>query len=84
MRVDAQEALAESNETGNLEKRVGRKIMELEAINKEKPMKKFVGGQRKATEEKCKEYHRPSRFRCRDYLLAGELDFGIAEEAILV
>ena len=84
MRVDAQEAFTEGNEAGNLKKRVGREAMELEAINKEKPTKKIVGRQRKAAEEKCEENHRPSGFRCRDYLLAWELDFGIAEVAVLV
>jgi hypothetical protein len=31
--------------------------MQLHAIDKEKPTKKFVGRKRKATEEKSKEHH---------------------------
>ena len=58
--------------------------MELGAINEEKPTKKIVGRQRKAAKEKCEENHRQSRFRSRDYLLAWELDFGVAEVAVLV
>ena len=84
MRVDAQEALAKGDEAGNLKKCIGREVMELEAINVEKSTEKIMGRQRKATEEKCEENHRPSRFRSRDYLLTWELDFGVAEVAVLV
>ena len=58
--------------------------MKLKAIDVEKPTEEIVGGQRKTAKEECKEDHRPSRLRSRDYLLAWELDLDVAEVAALV
>jgi hypothetical protein len=40
---DPQERLAKSNETSNVQNRIWRELVKLHAINKENPMKKFVG-----------------------------------------
>jgi hypothetical protein len=47
--------------------------MQLHAVNKQKPMKKFVSRERETTEEKGQKHHTESRLRCRDYLDAGEM-----------
>src|SRR4051812_28116596 len=57
------------DEAHNVDKRVGRQMMELKPVEKKKPMKKFVGGQRKAANNKSIE-HDPKPFMwVRDYLL---------------
>ena len=55
MRKDAQEALAEGGETGNVEECVGRQVMKLKTIDVEKPTEEIVGRQRKATKKECEE-----------------------------
>jgi hypothetical protein len=42
MRFDSQERLAKGNKTRNVQNRIWRELVKLYAINKEKPMKKFV------------------------------------------
>ena len=72
MGVDAQEALTEGDEAGDVEDGVGRELMELDAVNEKQPTKKLVGRNRKSAEDKGHEHHPPARFRARDYLVAGE------------
>jgi hypothetical protein len=48
--------------------------MKLHTIDKEKPMKKFVGRERKATKEKGEKHHPVSLRRLWNTLLAGEDD----------
>jgi hypothetical protein len=48
--------------------------MKLHAIDKEKPTKKFMGKERKATKEKGEKHHTVSLWRLWNTLLAGEDD----------
>jgi hypothetical protein len=50
--------------------------MQLHAINKKQPMKKFMGIERKIAEKKGKEHHPKSRPRVRYDLGAGQDDLG--------
>jgi hypothetical protein len=43
MRINAKEGFTVSNKAGNVQNRIGRKLMQLYAINKKKPAKKLVG-----------------------------------------
>ena len=43
MRKDAQEALAKSYETSDMENRIWREMVEMDTVDKKKPTKKFVG-----------------------------------------
>ena len=42
MRINAEPALAESDETSNVKKRIGRKMMQLDALEKEQPTKEVM------------------------------------------
>jgi hypothetical protein len=55
--VDSKKRLTESNKTSNVKNQIQRKLMQLYAIDKEKPTKKFMCRKRKATEKKGKEHH---------------------------
>jgi hypothetical protein len=46
MGFDPQERLAKSNKIGDMQDRIWRELVKLHAINKEKPMEKFVGRKR--------------------------------------
>ena len=82
MRVNPQEALAESDKTSNVEQSVGRKVMKLKAIDEKEAPEKFMRGERKTSKKECKESNRPPRLRNRSYLLAWKFDLGIPQEAI--
>jgi hypothetical protein len=43
MRLDSQEGLTKSNKARNVQDRIWHELVKLHAINKEKPMKKFMG-----------------------------------------
>jgi hypothetical protein len=59
--------------------------MQLHAINKQKPTKKFMGRERETTEEKGKKHHLESRLRCRDDLGAGGDDLsGFCQKPFLL
>jgi hypothetical protein len=51
MGINAQKRLTQSNEAGNMHKRIWCELMQLHAINKLKPTKKFMGRKREAAEE---------------------------------
>jgi hypothetical protein len=46
MGVDAQECFTKSDEAGNMKKRIWCELMQLHAIDKEKPTKEFMGRKR--------------------------------------
>ena len=48
VRVDAQKTLAKSYKAGNLKNSIWSQIMMLKPVNKEEPLKKFMGMERKA------------------------------------
>jgi hypothetical protein len=74
MWVDSKRRLTKSNETSNMENRIRRKLMKLYAVDKEKPTKKFVGRERKATEKEGKEHNTISLWRRGNALFTGEDD----------
>jgi hypothetical protein len=74
MGLDPEKRFAKCNEAGNVENRVWRELVKLHAINKEKPMKKFVGRERKSVQEKSKEHHLIAARGLGDALGAGEDD----------
>jgi hypothetical protein len=49
--------------------------MKLHSIDKEKPMNKFVGGERETTEDKSNEHYLPAFAGSRHRFAAGELGF---------
>jgi hypothetical protein len=44
MRINAKEGFAEGDKIGNMQNGIRRELMQLYAINKEKPTKKLMGG----------------------------------------
>jgi hypothetical protein len=60
--INSKKRFAKSDETSNVQNRIRRELMQLHAIDKEKPTKKFVGRERKAMKEKG-EKHQPISFR---------------------
>jgi hypothetical protein len=46
MGFNPHERLTKSNKTGDMQDRIWRELVKLHAINKEKPMEKFVGRKR--------------------------------------
>jgi hypothetical protein len=57
MGFDPEKRFAKSNEAGNVQNRVWCEVVKLNAIDKEKPTKKFVGRERKTAKEESKEHH---------------------------
>jgi hypothetical protein len=43
MRINAKEGFAEGDKAGNMQNGIGRELMQLHAINKEKPTEKLLG-----------------------------------------
>jgi hypothetical protein len=72
MRIDTKEGLAKIDKAGNVQNQIWHELVQLHAIDKEKPTKKFVGRKRKSTEEKGKEHHPVALLWLRDDLSAGE------------
>jgi hypothetical protein len=54
MWVNSKKRLTKSNETSDMKNGIRRKLMKLHAVDKEKPTKKLVGRERKATEKEGK------------------------------
>jgi hypothetical protein len=54
--------------------RVRCELVKLHTVNKEKPMKKFVGRERKAADKESKEHYLKAARGLRDPLSTGELD----------
>ena len=73
VRMDAKEAFAKDDETGDVKNRVGSELMQLQSIDKKQPAKKIVGRKRKAAENEVKEHYPPSSLRARFHLVAGDL-----------
>jgi hypothetical protein len=57
-----------------VQKRVRFELVKLHTINKEKPMKKFVGGMTKTAEEESEEHYPITTRGLRDLLSAWKLD----------
>jgi hypothetical protein len=57
MGFDPKERFAKGDEAGDVQNRIWRELVKLHAVNKEKPTKKFVGRERKTTQEKSEEHH---------------------------
>jgi hypothetical protein len=74
MGLDPEKRFAKRNEASNVQNRIWRELVKLHAINKEKPMKKFMGRERKSTQEKSKEHHPIAARVLGDALGAGEDD----------
>ncbi len=72
MRLNAKPALAKSDKTSNVEKRIGRQMMKLNPIEEEQPTKEVVDWEGKPTNNEG-EKHNPIPSRgTGDYLVAGE------------
>src|SRR3954468_16836220 len=74
VRLDAEPALAESDETSNVKKRIGRKMMHLDAIEKEQPTKEVVDWKGKPTNNEGKKHNPIPSGGTEDYLIAREFD----------
>jgi hypothetical protein len=74
MGFDPKKRFAKRNEAGNVQNRVWRELVKLHAIDKEKPMKKFMGRERKIAKEESKEHHPIAAQGLGDALGAGEDD----------
>jgi hypothetical protein len=72
--VKSKKRLTESDKTSNVKNQIWRELMYLHTIDKEKPTKKFVGRERKATEKKGEEHHPISLWWFWNTLIAGEDD----------
>jgi hypothetical protein len=74
MWVNYKKRLTKSNETSNMENRIRRKLMKLHVVDEEKPTKKLVGRERKATEKEGKEHNPISLWQRGNTLFTGEDD----------
>jgi hypothetical protein len=84
MWVDSKKRLTKSNEIGDMENIIWRKLIKLNAVDKEKPTKKLVGRERKATEKEGKEHNPISLWQQGNTLFTGEDDWRcFREKAIL-
>jgi hypothetical protein len=81
--LNAQEGLAKSHETGDVQKRIRCELVELHTVNKKKPTEKLVGRKRETAEEESKEHYPITARGLRDLFSTGEFDgiFG-GDEAI--
>jgi hypothetical protein len=66
-----------------VQNRVWCELVELQAINKEKPTKKFVGRERKTVQEKSKKHHPITARGLGDALGAGEDDLILVDKESL-
>jgi hypothetical protein len=71
--LNAQEGLAESHETGDVQKRIRCELVELHTVNKQKPTEKLVGRKREAAEEESKEHYPITARGLRDPFSTGNL-----------
>jgi hypothetical protein len=77
MGLNPQKGLAKSYKAGNVENRVWCELVKLHTINKKKPMKEFVGRERKSAEEKIKKHHPKAARGLWDVISARENDLVI-------
>jgi hypothetical protein len=73
MRVNAQEAFVEGYEAHNVQDRIWRELMQLHAVNKENPTKKFVGRDRETAKEESEEHYLPAFVGSGHSIVAGKL-----------
>jgi hypothetical protein len=59
-----------------MQDRISRELMQLHAVNKKQPMKKFMGRERETMEKKGKKHHPEASLRVRDDLGAREDNIG--------
>jgi hypothetical protein len=71
--LNAQEGLAKSHETCDVQKRIRCELVELHTVNKQKPMEKLVGRKRETTEEESKEHYPITVRGLRDPFSTGNL-----------
>jgi hypothetical protein len=82
--VDSEKRLTKSNETSDMKNGIQRKMMKLHAVDKEKPVKKLMGRERKAMEKEGKEHNPISFWRRGNALVTEEDDWRrFREKAIL-
>jgi hypothetical protein len=72
--IDSKKRFTKSDKTSNVQNQILCELMKLHAIDKEKPTKKFVGRERKATKEKGEKQHLVSLQRLWNTLLTREDD----------
>jgi hypothetical protein len=72
--LNAQEGLAESHKTGNVQKRIRCELVKLHTINKQKPTEKLVGRKRETMEEESKEHYPITARGLRDPFSTGKFD----------
>jgi hypothetical protein len=80
MGLDPQEGFAESDKAGDVQDRIGRELVKLHAINKEKPTEKFVGRKRNITQKKSKKHYPIAARGLGDAFGAGEDDLLPSDE----
>jgi hypothetical protein len=83
MGLNAQEGLAESHKTSDVQKRIRCELVELHTVNKQKPTEKLMGRKRETVEEESKEHYPITARGLRDPLSTGKFDgiFG-GDEAV--
>jgi hypothetical protein len=74
MGLDPEERFAKSDKACDVQNRVWRELVKLHAVNKEKPTKKFVGRERKTTQEESEKHHPIAAWGLGDALGAREDD----------
>jgi len=72
VRLNAKPTLAKSDKTRNVEKEIGRQMMELNPIKEEQSTKEVMDWIRKPTQNKGDEHNPVPRWGTGDYLIAGE------------
>jgi hypothetical protein len=74
VRLDTEPALAESDKTSDMNKRVGRKMMQLDTIKEKQSTKEIVDWEGKSPKDKGDEHNPKPRGRMGNYLVAGKFD----------
>jgi hypothetical protein len=83
--IDPKEGFTQSNEASNVQDGIRRELVELHAIDKKQPTKKFMGRKRETSEEKGNKHHPVAARGLGDALCAGEDDWRIiGEEPLLL
>src|SRR4051794_5477928 len=72
--LDSEPALAESDETSNVKKRIGGKMMQLDTVNKKQSTKEVVDWEGKSANNEGKEHNPIPSGGTGDYLIAWEFD----------
>jgi hypothetical protein len=74
MGIDPKERFTKGDEAGNVQDRVRRELMKLHAVNKKKPVEKFMGRERESAQEESKKHHPIAARGLGDAFGAGEDD----------